>query len=449
MRHYNWPVLVALLLCTLVACGGQNTPTPAPAIKSPSLPESTPTYDPPTAGAASDVTADETPSEVSPAATSNYDAASCDDPFAGVSNLRFSPELWTAAGIARYVSDELVDPDSGLATNFCLTRVDYGDILSGGPPPDGIPPIDNPQFESIAAGDAWLADPQPVIALAQGNTAKAYPLAILTWHEIANDEIDGTPVAVTFCPLCNAAIVFNREVNGQVLRFGVSGNLRNSDLIMWDHKTLSWWQQFTGEAIVGDLTGTRLEMIPAPLVSWADFKAAYPNGQVMMRSGSRNYGTNPYTGYDSTSSPFLFLGTPDDRLRATERVLGYQRGDTAVAYPLETIAAQKLIEDSIDGQNVVIFYQPGQVSALDNASIERSKEVGSAAMYRAEADGQPLTFAIAQGKILDNETGSEWNIFGQAVAGPLTGSQLPPVLSHTHFWFAWAAFRPDTELFTE
>ncbi|GAB4431758.1 MAG: hypothetical protein Kow0031_12960 [Anaerolineae bacterium] len=200
---------------------------------------------------------------------------------------------------------------------------------------------------------------------------------------------------------------------------------------------------------MGDLTGTRLEMIPAPLVSWGDFKAAYPNGQVMARSGSRNYGANPYTGYDSTTSPFLFLGTPDERLRATERVLGYQRGDVAVAYPLPTIARQKLIEDTVAGQNVVIFYQPGQVSALDNASIEQSKEVGSAAMYRAEADGQPLTFGIEQGKIIDNETGSEWNIFGQAVAGPLAGSQLPPMLSHTHFWFAWAAFRPDTTLFGE
>ncbi len=434
MRHFTWPFLAVLLLI-LAACGGQNSPAPV--------------AESPEASPASEVAAEESAApEPSPETLSDH-AATCDDPFAGVGNVRFSPELWTAAGIARYVGDELVDPDSGLATNFCLTSVDYGDILSGGPPPDGIPPIDNPQFESVTAGDAWLADPQPVIALAQGDTAKAYPLAILTWHEIANDEINGTPVAVTFCPLCNAAIVFKREVNGEVLRFGVSGNLRNSDLIMWDNKTLSWWQQFTGEAIVGDLTGTRLEMIPAPLVSWADFKAAYPNGQVMARSGSRNYGANPYTGYDSTTSPFLFLGTPDDRLRATERVLGYQRGDVAVAYPLPTIAHQKLIEDTVAGQNVVIFYQPGQVSALDNASIEQSKEVGSAAMYRAEAAGQPLTFAIVQGKIIDNETGSEWNIFGQAVAGPLAGSQLPPMLSHTHFWFAWAAFRPDTTLFGE
>ncbi|GAB4431764.1 MAG: hypothetical protein Kow0031_12970 [Anaerolineae bacterium] len=225
MRHFTWPFWAALLLI-LAACGGQSTP--APAAEATALPATAPV---------AEMTA---PPEPSPETTSDHAAATCDDPFAGVDNVRFSPELWTAAGIARYVGDELVDPDSSLATNFCLTSVDYGDILSGGPPPDGIPPIDNPQFESIAAGDAWLADPQPVIALAQGDTAKAYPLAILTWHEIANDEINGTPVAVTFCPLCNAAIVFKREVNGEVLRFGVSGNLRNSDLIMWDNKTLSW-----------------------------------------------------------------------------------------------------------------------------------------------------------------------------------------------------------------
>lgn len=373
--------------------------------------------------------------------------AVCDNPFEGADNVRFSPDVWTAERISRFVGDELVDPASGLETNFCLHSVDYGDVLSGGPPPDGIPPIDNPEFESLEKGDEWLVDVQPVIALEVNGEARAYPLAILTWHEIVNDEIAGVPVAVTFCPLCNAAVVFNREVDGDVLRFGVSGNLRNSDLIMWDNKTLSWWQQFTGEAIVGDLTGTQLEMIPAQLVGWQDFKTAHPDGVVQARTGPRNYGTNPYTGYDSTTSPFLFLGEPDPRLRATERVLGYHRGDTAAAYPMTALAREKVVEDTLDGQDVVIFYAPGQVSALDNASIEQSKEVGSAAMFVPEVDGQKLTFKADGSKIIDNETGSEWDVFGRAVAGELEGAQLKPVLSHVHFWFAWAAFRPDTSLY--
>jgi hypothetical protein len=371
--------------------------------------------------------------------------ADCTDPFAG-SRLRFSPDTWTAESLARFVGADVVDPDSGLKTNFCQHSVDYEDVLSGGPPPDGIPPIDNPTFDSIASGDEWLADAQPVIALAVDEEAKAYPLAILTRHEIANDEIAGIPVAVTFCPLCNAAVVFKREVNGEVLRFGVSGNLRNSDLIMWDNKTLSWWQQFTGEAIVGDLTGTQLEMIPAPLVAWKDFKAAYPNGTVLSNQ-ERPYGQNPYVGYDSSPQPFLFLGTPDPRLPATERVLGVFSGQSAAAYPLSVIATKGVIEDTFEDQKIVIFYEPGQVSALDKGSIADSKEVGSAAMFKSEVDGQALTFTYQEGVITDSETGSEWDVFGRAIKGELAGKQLQPVLSHVHFWFAWAAFRPDTTIY--
>jgi hypothetical protein len=370
----------------------------------------------------------------------------CADPFAGIS-LRFTPDIWTAESLARFVGTEVVDSNSGLKTNFCRHSADYADILSGGPPPDGIPPIDNPTFDSITKGDEWLVDMQPVIALAAGDEAKAYPLAILTRHEIANDEIAGIPVAVTFCPLCNAAVVFKREVNGEVLRFGISGNLRNSDLIMWDNKTLSWWQQFTGEAIVGDLTGTQLELIPAQLVAWKDFKAAYPHGKVLSSAG-RSYGQNPYIGYDSSPQPFLFLGTPDPRLPATERVLGIFSGQSAAAYPLALIAEKGVIEDTFAGQKIVIFYEPGQVSALDQGEIAESKEVGSAAIFSPEVDGQALTFSYQHGVITDNETGSEWDVFGRAIKGELTGKQLQPVLSHVHFWFAWAAFRPDTTVFS-
>ncbi|MBN1992265.1 MAG: DUF3179 domain-containing protein [Anaerolineae bacterium] len=380
-----------------------------------------------------------------PTAESGDHSAACDDPFAGAS-VRFSPELWAADDLADLVPADIIDPDSDLATNFCLHNVDYADIVSGGPPPDGIPPLDNPQFDSIAEGDEWLADVQPVIALAVGDEAKAYPLAILTRHEIANDEIASLPVAVTFCPLCNAGIVFKREVDGEVLRFGVSGNLRHSNLIMWDNKTLSWWQQFTGQAIVGDMTGVQLEMLPAQLVSWQDFKEAYPTGQVLSASG-RAYGRNPYVGYDSSAQPFLFQGTPDPRLPATARVLGYFSGDMAVAYPMSVIAEEGVIEDTLNGQRAVIFYKPGQVSALDQGIIEESREVGSAGMFNPEVDGQKLTFTADKGVITDNETGSEWNVFGRAISGELAGSQLEPVLGHPYFWFAWAAFRPDTTVY--
>jgi hypothetical protein len=458
MKQFIWIGLIMVVLVTVAAqCG--SVPSPA------NTAEKGDEVAQPVAGeakAAEENTSEakateESPQAAQPTSASNAQAesetaveasdhpADCTDPFAGIS-LRFTPDVWTAESLARFVGVEIVDPNSGLKTNFCQHSADYNDILSGGPPPDGIPPIDNPTFDSIATGDEWLADVQPVIALAVGEEAKAYPLAILTRHEIANDEIAGMPVVVTFCPLCNAAVVFKREVNGEVLRFGVSGNLRNSDLIMWDNKTLSWWQQFTGEAIVGDLTGTQLELIPAQLVAWKDFKAAYPNGTVLSNRG-RPYGQNPYVGYDSSPQPFLFLGTPDPRLPATERVLGVFSGKSAAAYPLSVIAEKSVIEDTFEGQKIVIFYEPGQVSALDKGEIAESREVGSAAMFSPEIDGQALTFSYKDGVITDKETDSEWDVFGRAIKGKLAGKQLQPVLSHVHFWFAWAAFRPDTTVY--
>ena len=451
MKRFVWTGLMMLTLALVAAqCGAAvsnstdseaNQPAPALAQEAEATDTPAPTATVPEAEAAS---ATPPPTETAPSAEDSH-AAVCTDPFAGQS-VQFSAEVWTAARLAGYAGADIVDPDSGLATDFCQHSVDYSEIISGGPPPDGIPPLDNPTFDSIAVGDEWLADVQPVIALAVGDEAKAYPLGILTRHEITNDEIAGIPVAVTFCPLCNAGIVFKREVNGEVLRFGVSGNLRNSDLVMWDNKTLSWWQQFTGTAIVGELTGTQLEIIPAQMVAWKDFKAAYPNGQVLSNNG-RDYNVNPYTGYDSTDDPFLFFDTPDPRLFATERVLGYFAGDTAVAYPLRVIAEEKIIEDTVDGQDVVIFYEPGQVSALDDRAIDESKEVGSAGMFVPRVEGQALTFSYKDGRITDNETGSQWDVFGRAVAGELSGQQLEPVISHTHFWFAWAAFRPDTSVY--
>ena len=201
----------------------------------------------------------------------------------------------------------------GWDTDFTLHSVAFDEIMSGGPPRDGIPPLDSPSFVSPDDADAWLANREPVISFELNGEAKAYPLQILTWHEIVNDEVGGVPVIVTFCPLCNSAIVFDRRLDGVVLDFGTSGRLRNSDLIMWDRQTESWWQQLTGEAIIGTLTGHTLEFLPAPIVSWADFKAAHPAGQVLSQETGfgRTYGRNPYAGYDEVGKPpFLFLRRP-------------------------------------------------------------------------------------------------------------------------------------------
>lgn len=356
-------------------------------------------------------------------------AAQCGNPFEG-EQIRFNTDFWTE-------------------TDFCTHSVPYSEIISGGPPPDGIPPIDAPVFETIETASEWLQDQSPVIALEIEGDARAYPLAILMWHEIANDEVGGVPVAVTFCPLCNSAIVFDRRVNGETLRFGVSGNLRNSDLIMWDDMTQSWWQQFTGEAIVGAYTGTQLKLIPALLVSFAEFRSQYPDGQVLSRETSynRSYGTNPYTGYDSIDEPFLYFGELDGRLPATARVLAGVVGGEPVAYSFEMLAEKRVVNDTVGGVDVVAFWQPGQVSALDQRTIDESRDVGMAALYSRQLNGQTLTFILSDdGLIRDEQTGSAWNVFGTATDGELQGQQLQQQLAFPHFWFAWVAFRPETRL---
>ncbi len=321
----------------------------------------------------------------------------------------------------------------------------FYEIISGGVGRDGIPPIDNPQFDDFEAADQWLQPASPVIAVAVNGSARAYPLAILTRHEIANDQIGDTAIAVTFCPLCNSAIVFNRQVGDAMLRFGVSGLLRNSDLIMWDDLTQSLWQQLTGEGIVGAYTGTLLDIIPSQLVGYGAFKEQYPQGQVLSAQG-RFYGRNPYVGYDSNAQPFLFAGTPDPRLPATERVLALTIDGAGIAYPFSLLSEEIVINDSFADLEVVALWQPGAFSALDAARIDESYDAGMAALFDRAIDGMALTFTIKDGEIVDEETGSVWNIFGSAISGELAGTQLRTLNAFPHFWFAWAAFYPDTEI---
>ena len=197
----------------------------------------------------------------------------------------------------------------GWQTDFSRHSVPFDEIRSGGPPRDGIPPIDNPKYIDVSEPPSYMRENEPVISVEINGDARAYPLAILISHEIVNDEFGGVPVTVTYCPLCNTAIAFDRRVGGRVLDFGTTGNLRNSDLVMWDRQTESWWQQITGEAIVGELTGTKLTFIPAPLVSWSAFRDSFPDGKVLSRDTgfSRNYDLPPYSGYDDLGNiPFCF-----------------------------------------------------------------------------------------------------------------------------------------------
>jgi hypothetical protein len=341
--------------------------------------------------------------------------------------------------------------ESEFTTDFSKHAVPYSEILSGGPPKDGIPGIDEPRFVSVEEADEWLEPREPVVLLQIGDDARAYPIQILMWHEIVNDAVGGTPLTVTFCPLCNTAIAFDRRLDGQVLDFGTTGRLRYSNMIMYDRQTESWWQQGTGEAIAGKLTGRRLELLPAVVVSWADFRSAHPLGGVLSRETghSRAYGRNPYTGYDDPEQrPFLYQGpeTPG-ALRPMARVLAVELNGESVAYPYEVLQRTRVINDSVGGLPVVVFWGPGTASALDTSRVHTGRDVGAATVFSRELDGQTLSFVFDGKGTTDEQTGTEWGVLGRALRGPGAESRLIPVVGVNHFWFSWAAFRPDTRVY--
>jgi len=276
-------------------------------------------------------------------------------------------------------------------TDFSNTSISLDEIMSGGPPKDGIPPIDNPVFLPVSEATG-LADTEPVVGLVIGGEAKAYPLRILIWHEIANDTVGGVPVTVTFCPLCNAAMVFDRRVDARVLDFGTTGMLRNSDLVMYDRQTESWWQQFLGEAIVGELTGTVLKALPSRLESWQNFRKRAPDGLVLVPNNPnmRAYGRNPYAGYDSSARPFLYSGAMPENVAPLSRVISLE--DRSQAWSLNLV--EKKGEISLE-DNIVISWTPGQNSALGDRNIASGADVGNILVQRKTGTGwEDVTYFV-------------------------------------------------------
>ncbi|MCH7761538.1 DUF3179 domain-containing protein, partial [candidate division TA06 bacterium] len=258
--------------------------------------------------------------------------------------------------------------------------------------------------------------------------------------------------AVTFCPLCYSAIVFDRTVDGREYTFGVSGMLRHSDLVMYDRETESLWQQLMGEAIVGDMTGVKLKQLPAQIISFEQFSTAFPHGQVLSRKTGykKNYGHNPYIGYDDISQkPFLYEGKQDDRLPPMEKVVTVSIGNVDKAYPHSITKRLRVISDRVGGKPIVIFHGDGTVSALDRSKISASREIGSTGVFDPRLEDTVLSFQFVEGKFIDQETGSVWDITGQAVDGKLKGQRLVPIAHGDYFAFAWFAFKPKTEIYKE
>ena len=338
---------------------------------------------------------------------------------------------------------------------FPAPLVDTSLIISGGPPPDGIPPLDSPRFLPVIDNLELLGGAEPVVALEIDGDARAYPVRVMIWHEIVNDVVGGLPVSVTYCPLCNSATTYIRQINGVETTFGTSGLLYLSALVMYDRATESLWTHFDGKAVAGMLTGRELEPIASPLLSWEDFRLAYPDGLVLDETAtgfSRDYGRNPYVGYDDAdTTPFLFRGPLDDRALAKERIVGIELDGESRAYLLSQISGTEATATSVrvGGQDVVIFWKPGQSSALDSSQTRTGRDVGSVGVFRADVNGRLLTFVGGGERFSDEETGSSWLITGEAVSGPLAGTTLDRLPHLDTFWFAWATYRPDTILVTD
>jgi hypothetical protein len=247
-------------------------------------------------------------------------------------------------------------------------------------------------------------------------------------------------------------VAFSRIVRGRALSFGTTGNLRNSDLVMYDRQTESWWQQLTAQAVVGKLSGTKLDVLPSQILSWAEFKRAHPNGMVLSRNTGydRPYGQNPYAGYDQPNSPpFALSDQPDPKLPPKERVAAVQTGHrSAVVYPFSDLKSDAPVNDEIDRRPVVVFFDPRVGSALDAPEVSLGRDVGAAAVFSRRLGDHALSFepGAEPGTFRDCQTGSTWDMSGRATDGPLEGQRLDQIPSDDQFWFALAAFFPEAEI---
>lgn len=312
--------------------------------------------------------------------------------------------------------------------------VNPDELIQGCSGMDCIPSIDDPKFSTADDSD-WLKDSDLVMGVNINGDARAYPLRILNVHEIVNDEVGGENIAVTYCPLCRSGLVYSRDVQNQTLEFGVSGKLWNANLIMYDRQTETYWSQVQGEAVVGPLTPTELELVHGELTNWSGWKAKHPDTRVLSRETGiypkSTYGSNPYRGYESRESVGFGVGNVDDRLSSKELVYGINVGEEAKAYIEGDIKRENLIQDDVNGVPVLVL---------------EDQESGGIKIFTREIDGSTLEFRLENGKMLDSD-GNEWSFDGESLEGEYSGESFDRLNSHGFFWFAWSEFHPDTEIY--
>ena len=316
------------------------------------------------------------------------------------------------------------------------STVPLDEIVSGGPPPDGIPSIDKPKFTSVREADKLLEDSELVVGLNVNGDIRAYPLQILVWHEIVNDNVGGVPVAVTYCPLCFTNQVFNRTLeDGNIVEFGTSGKLYNSNLVMYDRTSDSLWSQGLAQGIVGKYAGVNLQRIPFDVANWREWKELYPESKVLSRdtASSRPYGADPYGDYYTNSEVLFPISNKDDRLELKEVIIGLENNGLYKAYKLQDVEDKKVINDVINNRSLALFSSfPFMARAFDPVVDDQTLQF--------RYDSQNNTF-------IDMQTGSEWDFEGAAINGELTGKELNRLPYDQGYWFEWVAFHPDTKLY--
>lgn len=318
---------------------------------------------------------------------------------------------------------------SVMETNGVLHTIPLEKIRDGGPPKDGIPSIDNPVF--VNAEDAvFVGDTDMVMGLEINGDARAYPLLILVWHEIVNDEVGGIPVAVTYCPLCYTSQVFERTIDGEAVEFGTTGKLYQSNLLMYDRLTDSYWSQALGTAVKGPLSGSKLVLVPFDVITWSDWKSAHPDTVILSTDTgyARAYEVDPYGSYYTDSRIIFPVDNADERMHPKEIIIGFVLDGTSKAYRQADVESSVVINDVVG----------------DTSTLLLSMFAGNTRAFDRELDGEVLTFEYDGSRITDAGSGSEWNYDGLAVAGERAGEQLTRLPIEPGFWFEWVAFHPQT-----
>ena len=336
-----------------------------------------------------------------------------------------------SSGDENVIITQIAD-DGVMTTNGQKHIIPLEKIKSGGPPKDGIPSIDTPEFTE-ASQEYHVSDSDTVLGLEINGDVRAYPLSILVWHEIVNDNVGGVPVAVTYCPLCFTNQVFERVIDGQEVEFGTSGKLYNSNLVMYDRLTNSYWSQALGKAIVGELTGYELSTIPFDVIRWGDWKSLHPDSVVLTTNTGhiRAYGVDPYGNYYTETRILFPVENTDDRMHPKEIILGFNDGDVYKSYKQQDVESAVIINDQINNNPIFLV----------------SLYPENARAFERTVDGKVLEFFFKDESIIDKETNSEWNYDGVAISGALVGTELNRIPFNPGFWFEWIAFHPDTDVY--